>query len=280
MRETNQIVTMMTNADETRENQRATGFAGAPDARLPALIVQWLRTRLFEIVILFWSLLFGIAIMTFFKIRRSPEHVRWVVRFWSAGFLSAARWIVGVRYTVEGRENIPGRPVIFVGNHQSYWESIAFTALIPDINIITKAGAMDIPVFGWGLRHAPMIPVHRDRRGGNLRRIIRQARNSLAEGRSILIFPEGGRVRPGGTRAYQRSLRLLYAKCEVDIVPFAHNAGLCWTKGFAAKTPGLITLRFYPPVAPGMDPETAADQIERLLNREKDALMDQALHGP
>lgn len=256
--------------------------AGDPDARSPtppALMLQWLRTRLFEIVILFWSLLFGLAIMTFFKIRRSPAHVRWVVRLWSVGFLSAGRWIVGVRYTIEGRENIPERSVIFVGNHQSYWESIAFTALFPNLNIVTKARAMDIPVFGWGLRHAPMIPVYRDRRGSNLRRIIRQARDSLAEGRSILIFPEGGRVRPGGTRAYKRSLRLLYAECGVDIVPFAHNAGLFWTKGFTAKTPGLITLRFYPPVAPGMDPETVADRIEGLLNREKDALMDQALHG-
>ncbi len=242
-------------------------------------VLQWLRTRLFELVILVWSLLFGLAIITVFQIRRSPAQVRWMVRFWSVGFIFAARWIVGVRYTIEGWENIPKHPIIFVGNHQSYWESIAFCAMVPDINIVTKASAMDIPVFGWGLRHAPMIPVNRDRLGSNLRRIVRDARESLAEGRSILIFPEGGRVKPGRSHAYERSFGLLYAKCNVPIMPFAHNAGLCWTKGFATKNPGLITLRFYPTFAPGMDPNTVADRMERLINREKDALMDQALYG-
>ena len=53
--------------------------------------------------------------------------------------------------------------------------------------------------------------------------------------------------------------------------------GCAGPKVFATKTPGLITLRFYPPIAPGMDPKAVADRIERLLNREKDALMDQAL---
>jgi 1-acyl-sn-glycerol-3-phosphate acyltransferase len=257
-------------------------FASTQDARSlapHAFMLQWLRTRLFELVMLVWSLLFGLAIITFFQIRRLPVHVRWMVRSWSRGFIFAAHWIVGVRYTIEGWENVPENPVIFVGNHQSYWESIAFTALIPHINIITKAQSMDIPVFGWGLRHAPMIPVNRDRRGSNLRRIIRDARKSVTEGRSILIFPEGGRVNPGHTRSYQRSLELLYAKCDVAIVPFAHNAGLCWTKGFATKNPGLITLRFYPPVVPGLNPKTVTDQIEHLLNREKGALMDQASRG-
>jgi 1-acyl-sn-glycerol-3-phosphate acyltransferase len=272
----------MTKAHDTTELQPMTDFASdgdAPSLTQLAAMLQWLRTRLFELVILVWSLLFGLAIVTYFQIRRSPAQVRWVVRLWSAGFIFAARWIVGVRYTIEGRENVPRRPVIFVCNHQSYWESIAFAALVPHLNIVTKAAAMDIPVFGWGLRHAPMIPVYRDRRGGNLRRIVHQARSSLAEGRSILIFPEGGRVPSGGSRRYERSLELLYKTCNVDIVPVAHNAGLCWTKGFAAKTPGLITLRFYPPIAPGMNPGAVAERIERLLGREKDALTDQALRG-
>jgi 1-acyl-sn-glycerol-3-phosphate acyltransferase len=271
----------MTKAHESTNNQPMNNCVNDRDARLPtppALLLQWLRTRLFELVILVWSLPFGLAILSFFQIHRSPVHVRWVVRLWSKGFIWAARWIVGVRYTIEGQENVPDHPAIFVGNHQSYWESIAFCAMIPNLNVITKAQSMDIPVFGWGLRHAPMIPVNRDHRGSNLRRIIRDSRKSLAAGRSILIFPEGGRVKPGLSRAYERSIGLLYAKCNVALVPFAHNAGLCWTEGFATKTPGMITLRFYPPVAPGMDPDTVADRIECLLNREKDALMDQALH--
>jgi 1-acyl-sn-glycerol-3-phosphate acyltransferase len=151
--------------------------------------------------------------------------------------------------------------------------------LIPHLNVITKAEAMDIPVFGWGLRHAPMIPVYRNERGSNLRRIVREAKKSIAEGRSILLFPEGTRVAPGRTRAFERSLELLYRVCNVEVVPVAHNAGLCWTSGFTTKTAGLITLRFYPPIAPGGDPKMTALQIERQLNREKAALLDLAQQG-
>jgi 1-acyl-sn-glycerol-3-phosphate acyltransferase len=251
-----------------------------PRSLTPGLFwLQWLRTRLFEISILLWSLPFGLVILTYFQIYRSPVHVRHVLRAWSAGFIFAARWIVGVRYRIEGREHLPKTPVIFICNHQSYWESIAFTVLIPHLNIISKAEAMDIPVFGWGLRHAPMIPVFRNRRGTNIRRVVREVGKSLKSGRSILLFPEGTRVQPGKTRPFERSVELLYRNFDVQLVPVAHNAGLCWTEGFATKHPGLVTLRFYPPIKPGMDPKEVAGSVELTLNREKEVLAAQALQA-
>jgi 1-acyl-sn-glycerol-3-phosphate acyltransferase len=235
--------------------------------------LQVLRTRLFELAILLWSLPFGLAIMTVFKLARPPRIVRRALRLWSSGFIFAARHIVGVRYRFEGIETVPAEPVVFVSNHQSYWESIAFTAFVPHINVVCKAEAMEIPVFGWGLRHAPMTPVFRTRRGANLRRIVREARNSIAEGRSVLIFPEGTRVSPGGRRPHLRGLELLYGSCGAPVVPVVHNAGLCWTAGFGVKRAGEIVVRFCPPIAPGQDPARIARRVEALLNREKDALL-------
>ena len=240
------------------------------DAGIP---LQLLRTRLFELAILLWSLPFGLLILTVFRVVRPPAVVRRALRLWSRGFVVAARHIVGVRYRLEGVENVPAGPVIYVCNHQSYWESIAFTAFVPHINVVSKAEAMEIPVFGWGLRHAPMTPVFRGRKGANLRRILREARQSLAQGRSILIFPEGTRVGPGCRRPHLRGLELLYAACDAPLVPVVHNAGLCWTAGFAVKHAGEIVLRFCPAIAPGQDPARIARQTEALLNREKDALL-------
>jgi 1-acyl-sn-glycerol-3-phosphate acyltransferase len=233
-----------------------------------------LKTRLFEFTILVWSLPFGLLILTVFQIARPPWLVRRALRLWSRGFIFAARWIVGVRYEVEGWDFVPDHPVIFVCNHQSYWESIALTALIPDINVVAKVEAMKIPVFGWGLRHAPMIPVHRGKRGHNLRRMSSEAKKSVAAGRSILIFPEGTRVKPGRLRTYQRGLELLYEACETEIVPVAHNAGLCWTEGFRTKSPGLVRLCFYPPIRAGQDPSLVASRTEAFINREKERLAE------
>lgn len=245
----------------------------------PGIPLQVLRTRLFEIAILLWSLPFGLAILTLFRVARPPGAVRRTLRLWSSGFIFAARHIVGVRYRFEGFENVPAGPVVFVSNHQSYWESIAFTAFVPHINVVSKAEAMEIPVFGWGLRHAPMTPVFRNRKGTNLRRIVREAKKSLAQGRSVLIFPEGTRVSPGCRRPHLRGLELLYSACDAPIVPVVHNAGLCWSAGFGVKRAGEVVMRFCPPIAPGQDPARIARQTEALLNDEKDALLLRAHPG-
>ncbi|MBK0400868.1 1-acyl-sn-glycerol-3-phosphate acyltransferase [Limibaculum sp. M0105] len=231
------------------------------------------RTRLFEVAILLWSLPFGLVILTVFQLWRPPVVVRRALRLWSSGFIAAARWIVGVRYVVEGSENIPNVPAIFVCNHQSYWESIALTALIPDINVISKAEAQRIPVFGWGLKHAPMIFVHRERRGTNLRRVLREAKATLLEGRSVLIFPEGTRVQPGGRRTFQRGLEALYHSAGAPVVPIVHNAGLLWFDGFRTKKQGVVTLRYCSPIAPGRNPAVAMQELERFMNVEKDRLV-------
>ena len=253
-------------------SETATPSAIGADAR-PGVPLQLLRTRLFEVAILLWSLPFGLAILTVFRLARPPRLVRRTLRLWSAGFIFAARHIVGVRYRFEGVENVPAGPVVFVSNHQSYWESIAFTAFVPHINVVSKAEAMEIPIFGWGLRHAPMTPVFRNRRGGNLRRIVREAKKSLAEGRSVLIFPEGTRVDPGCRRPHLRGVELLYTACDAPLVPVVHNAGLCWSAGFGIKRAGEVVVRFCPPIAPGQDPARTARQVEALLNREKDVLL-------
>lgn len=231
------------------------------------------RTRAFEIAVLLWSVPFGILILSLFQVWRPPWLVRRMLRMWSAGFIRGASLIMGVRYRIEGRENIPDHPVILVCNHQSYWESIALTALIAELNIVSKAEAMEIPVFGWGIRHAPMIAVRRERRGTNLRRIVREAKAALAEGRSVAIFPEGTRVPPGGQRRFHRGFEYLYNQCSTEIVPVVHNAGLRWPEGFKVKRPGLVTLRFCEPIPAGRDPTAVAAEIERTLNREKERLV-------
>ena len=237
-----------------------------------------IRTRLMQVAILFWSLPFGIAIMTFFKVVMRTSHVRFILWLWSTGFVYLARKICRIDHRMIGREQVPDQPVIYVSNHQSYWESIAFTSFVRDVMVVSKAEAMKIPVFGWGLRYSPMTPVHRDRPGANLRRIVRDSRAAIAEGRSVLIFPEGTRVAPGVTAPYMRGLELIYAGCGVPIVPVVHNAGVFWRKG-RSKIPGRITMRFLPPIEPGKDAKTVARTLEETLNTEKDRLLNPAELG-
>lgn len=237
--------------------------------------IAFLRTRLFELYMVIVSALIGVCILVYLRWTRKPREVRWFLRLWSSSFIYGARAIVGMRFRVEGRENIPEGAVIFVGNHQSYWESIAMTVFFPHINVVTKREAMSIPVFGWGLLHAPMIPIYRDAPGQNLRRLLRDGSASTAEGRSILIYPEGGRVPPRERRPYSRGLGPLYRRCGCDVVPFVTNAGLHWFAGFKTKYSGVVTIRFLPPIPAGQPVREFEEDIERLLNREKDRLLDE-----
>ena len=234
----------------------------------------WLRSRVFEFFVLVWSLLFGLSIILLFHHIKTPKLVRRILWTWCQGFIRSARAICGVRWRIQGAENVPDGPVIYVGNHQAYWESIAFCAFVPHICVIAKAQTMKVPVFGWGLRHAPMPPVERDRPGGNLRRIVRDTKVAVDEGRNLLLFPEGTRVPVGGRRRYQRGLELVYAKCDVPIVPFVHNSGLFWPKGFGTKKSGTITVKFLPAIPPGRDPGEVVRMLETMLNEEKDKLLD------
>ena len=76
------------------------------------------------------------------------------------------------------------------------------------------------------------------------------AQDVLAEGRPILIFPEGTRKKPGAPPDYKPGVAGLYALLEVPCVPVALNSGVYWT-GFL-KRPGTIVLAFLEPIAPGL----------------------------
>jgi len=234
------------------------------------------RTRAFELSVLAWSLPFGVAILTYLKYWGRPRQIRMLLRLWSSGFIHCARVIAGVDWRIVGAENVPNEPVIYVANHQSYWESIAFTAFVPDLNVISKREATRIPVFGFGIERAPMTLVDRKAKGQNIRKMVADVRRTLDEGRSVLIYPEGTRIDPGQRGRFNRGVELLCRSCDARVIPVVHNAGLFWPSGFGSKRPGAITVKFLPPLDHRSGDGSTLAVLEELLNREKDLLLPAA----
>jgi len=54
-----------------------------------------------------------------------------VARWWGRVVLFLLRILCGIRYRVEGRENLPEGPAVILSKHQSAWETMAFRALFP-----------------------------------------------------------------------------------------------------------------------------------------------------
>jgi len=187
-------------------------------------------------------------------------------RAWSAATLGLARIICGIRLRVEGAEHQPDAACVVLAKHQSAFETIAMPSLVPPFTWVLKRSLFYIPVFGWSLRALNGIAIRRSNPREALKQVLEQGKRFLGEGRWVVIFPEGRRIRTGATGQYQASGIMLARKAGSGILPMAHNAGACWPKRGFIKHPGTIRVRFLPYITPE---EVAATPRNDLLERIK-----------
>ena len=181
--------------------------------------------------------------------------VAWA-QFWIRFCLWWLRITCRLTHHVSGTENLPSGPVLIASKHQSSWETLAYTLLFPDAAIVLKRELLFIPVVGWAMARAGNIAVSRGDGASALRGLVKQARAVIADGRSIVIFPEGTRVAPGDERPYQVGAAALYRQLGVPVVPVALNSGVFWGRRKFIKWPGVIQVKLLPAISPGLDRET------------------------
>jgi 1-acyl-sn-glycerol-3-phosphate acyltransferase len=157
-----------------------------------------------------------------------------------------ARWVIGIRYVVQGTENLPSQPAVILAKHQSAWETVAFLFLFPPVSPVIKQELLRVPFFGWAFRM--LSPIAIDRKAGReaLKQIVSQGKAKLAQGFWVLVFPEGTRVAPGEKGKYGIGGGWLAAETGAPIVPVAHNAGEVWPKNAFIKRPGTVTVSIGP----------------------------------
>lgn len=140
------------------------------------------------------------------------------MRRWSRILL----WLFGVKATVRGAEKLKkGTNYVYLPNHSSYLDIIALGATIPDdIRFIFKRELAKIPLFGWSLSSGPYILIDRtDAR--HAMESIEMAARQIAEGASVVIFPEGTRSHDGKIGPFKRGGIHLAIKSGVPMVPVA-----------------------------------------------------------
>lgn len=149
-------------------------------------------------------------------------------------------------YQVQGRENIPPGAAIVLSKHQSAWETIAITKIFSTQCWVLKRELLWVPLFGWAIATLKPIAINRKHLRQSMQQITEVGRLRLAEGISIIIFPEGTRVAPGEKGRYSISGALLATQTGYPIVPVAHNAGKFWPPRSFLKKPGTIQVRIGP----------------------------------
>ena len=159
-----------------------------------------------------------------------------------------ARWVLGIRYVIQGIEHLPVQPAIIMAKHQSAWETVAFLCLFPPISPVIKQELLKVPFFGWGFRLLNPIAIDRSAGREALKQIIKQGMEKLAMGFWVLVFPEGTRIAPGEKGRYGIGGGWLAAESGAPIVPIAHNAGEVWPKNAFIKRPGTVTISIGPTI--------------------------------
>jgi 1-acyl-sn-glycerol-3-phosphate acyltransferase len=144
-----------------------------------------------------------------------------VARLWAWTILG----IGGIRLKVRGLDRLePGRHYIFIANHQSYLDIPVLVKSLPRFQLrwIAKKELGYIPFFGWALWAAGHILVDRSDRASAMAS-FRKAKERIAKGVSVVIFPEGTRSSGGHMMPFKRGGFLLAAQTKTPIVPVTIN---------------------------------------------------------
>jgi 1-acyl-sn-glycerol-3-phosphate acyltransferase len=183
---------------------------------------------------------------------------------------------VGLRYEVRGREHLPTGPAIIAVKHQSAWDTFAASALFDDPAIVVKRELLAVPFYGWYLRKAGMIGIDRELGAAAMRRMLHAARRAVAEGRSILIFPEGTRTPVGSDAPYHPGVGALVRDLKLPLVPVALNSGLFWGRRAFFKRPGLIVVEILPPFTGEIDRRRITGELRERIEAATARLIAQA----
>ncbi|RMG34553.1 MAG: 1-acyl-sn-glycerol-3-phosphate acyltransferase [Planctomycetota bacterium] len=144
-------------------------------------------------------------------VRRNP------LWFWCQVLLRI--FFVGwLRYRAHGVRHVPGAgAALLVANHQSFLDPLLVgLPLARPVSYLARDSLFRVPIIGWILRHAYVIPISRERVGGEA---FRRAVERLERGFLVGVFPEGTRTPDGRMRPFKPGFLAILRRAEVPVIP-------------------------------------------------------------
>jgi 1-acyl-sn-glycerol-3-phosphate acyltransferase len=195
---------------------------------------------------------------------------------WGIAVIRLGVHAAGIRVRVEGLENIPREPCIFLSNHVSNMDPPVLLPAIPGMtSVFLKRSLMKIPLLGTAMRMGKFVPVARGGSREEAERSVVAATEALRSGLHVTIFPEGTRSPDGNLLPFKMGAFFLAEQSLAPMVPIViRGTASMMRKGSLKLYPGNAIVQFLPTVRPGeFDSREAMMEAVRAEMR---AALDQA----
>jgi 1-acyl-sn-glycerol-3-phosphate acyltransferase len=223
--------------------------------------VTFLRNVAF--VLVFYGLTVPIVLFVPFSALFGQRALIWYAAAWARFHRWCVRWLLGIRTRYDGPR--PSGQVFYAAKHQSMFETLDLVVEMGAPAIIMRREFARIPIWGWATQVYGIILVDRAASATALRALMRGAKAARESGRSVMIFPEGTRVKPGEQPPLKSGFAGLYKMLDLPVVPIATDVGRLWPKG-GMKRAGLATFRFGEPIPPGLPRAEIEARVHAAIN--------------
>ncbi len=198
-------------------------------------------------------------------LRLSRAWPQWCMRTWARGICFAS----GTRVVLHGAEHMAEhRGVIYASNHVSWFDVFAIASVLPHYTFVAKAELRKIPIFGWGAEAAGVVFLARENRKEAFAAYHDVARQ-VAEGLSVIVFPEGTRGDDYRLRPFKKGPFVLAIAAKASVVPVVvHGAREVMPRGAWRVRANTVRVHLLPAV------EASSFEYES-----RDALMREVWRG-
>ena len=174
-------------------------------------------------------------------------------------------WLIlrttGVEVAVEGLERLdPSRSYVFAANHQSIYDiPILFASLPFQLRIIAKESLGRIPFMGWHLRRTGHVLVDRSKPGAG---VVRMMQRLVADGHSLIVFPEGTRSTDGTVGRFKGGSFVVALQAALPVVPITVvGSRHVMFRGELMVRPGRVKVIVHEPIETANVPRDAAREF-------------------
>jgi 1-acyl-sn-glycerol-3-phosphate acyltransferase len=203
--------------------------------------------------------------------------------FWLNLTIQGAKHLLGIRYEIQGRANLPaaGQAVVLLVKHQSTYETFLMPVIMPnDLAYVFKRELLYVPFFGWAIGRLDMVHIDRKLKSQAFNKVVQQGRDLLAKGVWVIMFPEGTRIPRGERGSYKTGGTRLAIATGAPVIPVAVTSAKCWPRKAFIKYPGVVDVSIGKPIpSEGREADELMREVEAWIETEMRRLDPEAYVG-